>query len=209
MSTFHTKQENFWAQTFGDEYIKRNSDPDLVRGLMPFWSDILRKTSGIKSVLELGANVGLNLKAIKMLVPSLELDAVEINKEAASELQRWGGCSVHNCSALDFQTSKKWDLVFTRGVLIHIDPQQLEHFYGLMLSTSHRYILIAEYYNPTPVDVEYRGHKGYLFKRDFAGELMDRSKSLRLVDYGFVYHRDLLFPQDDITWFLMEKTDLI
>jgi spore coat polysaccharide biosynthesis protein SpsF len=26
-----------------------------------------------------------------------------------------------------------------------------------------------------------------------------------LVDYGFAYHRDPNFPQDDITWFLLEK----
>ena len=26
-----------------------------------------------------------------------------------------------------------------------------------------------------------------------------------LVDYGFVYHRDNCFPQDDINWFLFEK----
>jgi len=28
---------------------------------------------------------------------------------------------------------------------------------------------------------------------------------LELVDYGFVYHRDPVFPQDDINWFLMKK----
>jgi spore coat polysaccharide biosynthesis protein SpsF len=44
-----------------------------------------------------------------------------------------------------------------------------------------------------------------LFKRDFAGEMMDRYPDLKLLDYGFVYHRDPAFPDDDITWFLMEK----
>ena len=28
---------------------------------------------------------------------------------------------------------------------------------------------------------------------------------MQLLDYGFAYHRDPNFPQDDITWFLMEK----
>ena len=28
---------------------------------------------------------------------------------------------------------------------------------------------------------------------------------LQLIDYGFQYHGDHNFPQDDITWFLMEK----
>jgi spore coat polysaccharide biosynthesis protein SpsF len=90
-------------------------------------------------------------------------------------------------------------------VLIHINPDELAGVYDMMLKASSRYILIAEYYNPVPVEVAYRGHGGVLFKRDFAGEMMDRSGSLRLVDYGFVYHRDPLFPQDDGTWFLMER----
>ena len=34
---------------------------------------------------------------------------------------------------------------------------------------------------------------------------MDKFPSFRLVDYGFVYHRDSNFPKDDITWFLLQK----
>ena len=51
----------------------------------------------------------------------------------------------------------------------------------------------------------YRGHAGKLFKRDFAGELLERYADLSLVDYGFVYRRDPNFRQDDLTWFLLEK----
>ena len=36
---------------------------------------------------------------------------------------------------------------------------------------------------------------------------MDAYPELRLVNYGFAYHRDESFPQDDITWFLLEKRD--
>jgi hypothetical protein len=35
---------------------------------------------------------------------------------------------------------------------------------------------------------------------------LDRYPDLDLVDYGFVYHRDPLFPQDDMTWFLLQRT---
>jgi spore coat polysaccharide biosynthesis protein SpsF len=72
-----------------------------------------------------------------------------------------------------------------------------------MHELSNKYILVAEYYNPTPVEVPYRGYSGKLFKRDFAGELIDRHK-MKLLDYGFVYHRDT-HPQDDVTWFLLSK----
>ncbi len=34
---------------------------------------------------------------------------------------------------------------------------------------------------------------------------MDKYKDLKLVDYGFAYHRDMKSAQDDVTWFLLEK----
>lgn len=90
-------------------------------------------------------------------------------------------------------------------MLIHIAPQHLQAVYQKLYNASNRYILISEYYNPTPVSVEYRGHKDKLFKRDFAGEMLDCYSDLKLIDYGFVYRRDAHFAQDDTTWFLMQK----
>jgi pseudaminic acid biosynthesis-associated methylase len=92
-----------------------------------------------------------------------------------------------------------------KGVLIHINPAELPQVYDKLVSATGRYLLVAEYYNPVPVDILYRGHSDRLFKRDFAGEIMDRHVQMKLLDYGFVYHRDPQFPDDDFTWFLMEK----
>jgi hypothetical protein len=66
------------------------------------------------------------------------------------------------------------------------------------------YILIDEYYNPYPVSIDYRGEKNKLFKRDFAGELLDKYPDLELIDYGFTYSRDGW--NDNTNWFLMRKT---
>ena len=77
--------------------------------------------------------------------------------------------------------------------------------YDTLPGISRKYILIDEYYNPSPVEVLYRGNEGRLFKRDFTGEFLDRFQNVRLVNYGFVYHRDVNFPLDDVTWFLVEK----
>ena len=63
-----------------------------------------------------------------------------------------------------------------------------------------------EYYNPTPVEISYRGHSGKLFKRDFAGEMLDRFLDLQLLDYGFCYSRDYNFLYGNATWFLLEKS---
>jgi pseudaminic acid biosynthesis-associated methylase len=102
-------------------------------------------------------------------------------------------------------TDHLYDVTFTKGVLIHINPDDLNKVYENLYNLSKRYIMVCEYYNPQPVTVSYRGNENKLFKRDFAGELIDRY-GLRLLDYGFVYHRDNYFPLDDGTWFLMEKT---
>lgn len=96
-------------------------------------------------------------------------------------------------------------MTLIKTVLIHINPNELNTVYEKLYNCSQKYILIAEYYNPTPMTVEYRGHSNRLFKRDFAGEMMDKYSDLKLIDYGFLYHRDNNFPEDDITWFLMEK----
>ncbi|MBI3705395.1 MAG: pseudaminic acid biosynthesis-associated methylase, partial [Rhizobiales bacterium] len=40
---------------------------------------------------------------------------------------------------------------------------------------------------------------------DVAGDMLDRVP-LRIVDYGFAWRRDPVFPQDDVTWFLLERT---
>jgi spore coat polysaccharide biosynthesis protein SpsF len=74
-----------------------------------------------------------------------------------------------------------------------------------MYTCSNKYLLVIEYYNPTPVTIEYRGNQDKLFKRDFAGEIMQRYPDVSLVKYGFAYHASS-FPQDDLTWFLLEKS---
>ena len=97
------------------------------------------------------------------------------------------------------------DLVLISGVLIHINPNHLPEVYDKLVAASSRYLLVVEYYNPTPIVVPYRGHTDRLFKRDFAGEIMDRHPEMQLLDYGFAYHRDPNFPLDDANWFLLEK----
>lgn len=202
---FRTEQEIFWAGEFGDNYINRNMEKKMLASKVCTWNKILQHAGKINTCLEMGPNIGLNLVALGVLLPQLVMFGVEINQKAAEECSKIDCVTVYNESILDFSTDKKYDLVFTSGVLIHINPDELPSVYDKMYNFSSRYIVVAEYYNTTPVDVDYRGNTGKLFKRDFAGEMMDRHPDLKLVDYGFIYHRDNNFPDDDITWFLLEK----
>lgn len=204
--THATEQETFWEGAFGDEYVDRNQGSQLVASKTAFFSKVLARAHSVNSVLELGSNIGLNLVALRHLLPAAQLSAVEINQKAASELKsKLPDVNLHVKSILEFQPDATWDLVFTKGVMIHINPEKLANVYELLHRASSRYILVSEYYSPKPTEITYRGHTGKLFKRDFAGEMLDKFPDLHLVDYGFVYHRDPHFPQDDSTWFLMEK----
>ena len=203
---FKTEQEAFWAGEFGTEYIQRNQGDALLAFNLDFFAKALRATRGVKTCIEFGANIGMNLKALKLLHPTQEQHGIEIYADAALQLaQVIPAQHVHQTSILNFQPTQTWDLVLIKGVLIHINPDELPQVYDKLVGSSSRYLLVAEYYNPAPVAIPYRGHTDRLFKRDFAGEIMERHPKMELVDYGFAYRRDPNFPQDDITWFLMER----
>ena len=148
----------------------------------------------------------MNLRALKILFPEQQQFGVEINAQAAAELRKVVPPeNVFEMSILDFTPPQTFDLVLDKGTLIHINPQHLPQVYDLLNRSTGKHLLVCEYYNPTPTHVSYRGHNDRLFKRDFCGEILDLYPALNLIDYGFIYHRDNNFPQDDITWSLMEK----
>ena len=206
-----TEQEKFWAGEFGTEYSDRNVGANILASNLALFADIFKRVPKLSSVVEFGSNIGLNLKALDLLYPGQAQSAVEINEVAAKKINdALPNTKVFNLSISDFEPGMlvdgPCDLALIKGVLIHINPEQLNMVYEKLYESSKRFILVCEYYNPKPDTVSYRGHADKLFRRDFAGELLDRYSDVNLVNYGFAYHRDPSFPQDDLTWFLLEKS---
>jgi len=203
---FDTKQEEFWAGKFGEEYISRNTLEELLASNLWFFSKALARVDNLSSVIEFGTNIGNNLYALHQLFPNIESTGIEINKKAIEVLkENLPKTTIINDSILNFVPKEKFDLSLIKGVLIHQDPIVLDGLYETIYNSSKKFILVAEYYNPSPVSLEYRGEKDKLFKRDFAGEIMEKYEDLDLIDYGFAYRRDKKSPQDDISWFLLAK----
>jgi len=208
LNKYRTEQEESWAGEFGDAYIKRNEDlkNKYYKNNIPIFAKIFSHTTNVNSVLEFGSNIGLNLEAMRVLKPDLDLSAIEINATAVESLKEVAGVKIYHQSILDFEPDYPRDFVLIKGVIVHLNPDWLDKVYELMYASSKNYICFVEYYDPHPVEVFYHGYRDRLFKRDFAGEMMDKFPDLKLVEYGFVYHRDNNFPQDDVTWFLLQKS---
>src|SRR5512133_2502448 len=159
-SEHSTAQEQFWAGEFGSDYIARNRGDALLASNLAFFSKALERAGPIQSCAEIGANVGMNLKAIRILHPSIRCTAVEINSEAAGELaQLIGRENVFNGSISDWKPTAPADLALSKGVLIHLAPDCLPTAYRRLYDASARLILLGEYYSPQPVSIPYRGHE--------------------------------------------------
>lgn len=200
------EQETFWAETYANDYIRKNSHFDKKLGVEG-WEKMLMKAQNINSILECGCNIGRNITFLNEVKPDANKSIIEISKPAFEyvknnlKLDKAVNCSIVE-SNLD---PKSFDLTFTIGVLIHIHPDNLLANMKKMYEYSNKYILIGEYFNRTPVTIEYQGESDKLFKSDF-GKMFLENFDVSLVDYGFLWgHVYDSAGFDDITWWLFEK----
>jgi spore coat polysaccharide biosynthesis protein SpsF len=202
-----TMQLDTWRGAFGDAYVDRNqADDDALGARTRMWARMLERLGPLGPVLEVGANIGLNLRALQRLGVR-DLTAVEPNAKARATLAADGVLPaerVHDAfgAGLPFADGA-FDLVFTSGVLIHVPPADLEATMREIVRTSRRYVACAEYFSVEPQEKRYRGAEGLLFTRDFGGAYLDLEPRLELVDYGFFWRRAT--GLDDLTWQVFAK----
>jgi pseudaminic acid biosynthesis-associated methylase len=204
-------QEQFWQGQFGDDYTARNVN--LVENNYQMFRTIFNWVWGkdeylfyddIKSIIEFGAGSGQNIQALQRIFPDAKFDVVEINKKACEklkELNSW--CGIIENSILNFDINfYKYDLVLSKGLLIHIAPENIEKAFDVLYNASNKYILLAEYYSPARREILYRGEHNKLWAFDFIKPILDRG--CKILDYGFVSRYDK-YPQDDLTFALFKK----
>lgn len=207
LGLYMNEQEEFWINSIARDYMLANSSFNVPLAIEA-WHKMLSKidVSSLNSFLECGCNIGRNLKSLKSLAPNATAAVIEINGEALDIAMKNNVVSeAFHGSIKDADLNHEFNLVFTSGVLIHINPQDLPVTMQKIYDLSDRYILIAEYFNRTPVSIEYRGQSDKLFKRDFGKEFLENF-NLKLLDYGFLWGH--IFDEagfDDITYWLFEK----
>ncbi len=202
-------QLRFWRAQFGNEYTRRGTHAAAhLRERAALWAPIIAALAGAPptSILEVGANIGNNLRALRQLTDA-ELFAVEPNAMARDLLitdQVIPAANVHDghAAAMDLPDAAI-DLVFTSGVLIHVHPDDLAESCREIHRVASRYIACIEYFADQPREVPYRGHAERLFTRDFGSFWLDLFPDLETVDYGFIWKR--LTGHDNLTWWLFRK----
>ena len=193
--------ESLWQGQFGDSYTTRNAS--AAEGRLPFWKEL---TSSIQvgSVLEVGCNLGANLRWLAELLPPHQVYGVDINHSALAEVRRvlptvnavWA-----KARELPFR-DRFFDLVYTTGVLIHQAPDAVEDVMREIVRCSNRYVLAGEYYAETLTEVPYRGEEGSLYKMDFGATYLEKFPELTLVKKGFLPRGS---GWDDLTFWLLER----
>jgi|SRR6478735_2127339 pseudaminic acid biosynthesis-associated methylase len=193
-----SRLERLWSGTFGDAYTERNTDVAGYRG--PFWRDVVAETRPA-SVLEIGANVGANLSWLTQLAPDASITGLDVNAAAVEEMRRRVPPArgvVAGARALPF-ASDAFDLVATVAVLIHQPDDTLLTAMSEVVRCARRWLLCAELHDATTTEVDWRGERGALFKRDYGAIYREHFPELRLVRHGLL---DRSQGWDDVTFWL-------
>jgi len=190
-----TEQMDQWGNEFGEEYTKRNPNtPDEMQALYrarfgvertamneEFLGDLPRDAR----ILEVGCNVGAQLNLLSRMGFE-NLYGVEINPfaiERSHELNSGLPIYVIKGSALELPFKDGWfDLVYTSGVLIHINPNDLPTVQREMARCASKWVWGFEYYAEEGyVEIPYRGESNLLWKTDFAKRFTENTSGLQLV----------------------------
>ena len=145
-------QADAWTNAHGMKYVVHHLKEDWQKSRVEKWRQILSHFPDATSCFEIGCNIGTNLRTIRHCRPEAVVSGLEINPYAALEAEKIsnGDVFLGEIASHDFK-HEQYDLVFSRGVLIHINPDKIEEVITKMISAASKYLLIWENYSPAYV----------------------------------------------------------
>jgi pseudaminic acid biosynthesis-associated methylase len=187
-----THQMKVWQDQFGKEYTERSvfSPKGLDWEYQATWgvtrtamnADFLQGVEQDGCILEVGCNVGNQLLCLQSMgftrLYGIEIQAYAVEK-AKSRSQ---DINIIQGSAFDLPFRDAYfDLVFTSGVLIHLNPSDLPKALGEIHRCSRHFIWGFEYFAERFTEVRYRGQENMLWKGDYSGAYQRQFPNLRLI----------------------------
>jgi pseudaminic acid biosynthesis-associated methylase len=198
-----TKQLATWKAEFGREYTDRNlysfEEIDRLleesRGVKQ--SEIFRQLLPLRGfssgrVLEVGCNIGNQLKLFDSVFPGFELYGIDPQNYAINKgrtLNPGINFLVGSAFQIPFEDGM-FDLVMTNGVLTHIHPDNLLGALSEIYRSSHRFIFCDEAFAEQPCEINYRGHTGLYWKMNYMELYLDNFPDLKCLEVRHLHHRD-------------------
>ena len=192
-----------WAQSYGVNYIVKGLGEDWETTRVPLWENVVAELRACETILEIGCNIGMNVRAINKLQPQARITGLEINRICVDLVKKdLPYVDVIHDSLLSYKGRNKWDMVLSRGVLIHINPDALPEAYKKLGRMARKYVFLAEHYSESvEIDAGYppsgRGfdkQDDFLWRRDFFTEFEQENPEFKRV-------REFTWPPDK------QKTD--
>lgn len=182
-----------WKNEFGKTYTDRNNMTVEEMNLLykanygitrtELNNEFLKDFDKRIRILEVGSNIGNQLLCLQNMgfanLYGLEpqLYAVELSKKNTKSINIIEG----NAFDIPFKDNY-FDLVFTSGVLIHINPENINKALDELYRCSNSYIWGFEYFIPVGYEmIQYRGKEELLWKTDFSRLFLDRFSDLFVV----------------------------
>lgn len=198
------KEINGWEDKFGEEYTKRNMiTPSELDNLYLKRYGISRTEMNYEfleflnrdlKILEVGSNIGNQLNLIhkigfkNLYGIEINFNAIKISNKLNAELPIY----VIKGNALELPFKDEFfDLVFTSGVLIHINPNNIEKAISEIYRCSKKYIWIFEYFTDIGYpEVKYRGQSNLLWKTNFKKLFLEYFPELKVVKENLYHYNE-------------------
>lgn len=199
-----------WKNEFGKTYTDRNNmtveemdslykaNYGITRAELN--NEFLKDLDKRIRILEVGSNIGNQLLCLQNMgfanLYGLEpqLYAVELSKKNTKSINIIEG----NAFDIPFKDNY-FDLVFTSGVLIHINPENINKALDEIYRCSNSYIWGFEYFIPVGYEmIQYRGKEELLWKTDFSRLFLDRFSDLfvvkkKIIKYTNSKNEDMMY----------------
>jgi len=208
--SIENEQLKEWKNEFGKNYTDRNymtvKEMDSLYKInygitrTELNNEFLKDFDKNIKILEVGSNIGNQLLCLQnMEFKNLygiepQLYATELSKKNTKSINIIEG----NAFDIPFKDNY-FDLVFTSGVLIHINPDNISKALDEIYRCSNSYIWGFEYYAPEGYKmIQYREKEELLWKTDFSKLFLDRFPNLclmrkKIVKYTNSENEDVMY----------------
>jgi pseudaminic acid biosynthesis-associated methylase len=206
-----SKQSEAWGSKFGKEYTDRNmmTLEDMEKLTKKYYGVTRTKINDLflgnlnrnYRILEVGCNIGNQLECLQKM-GFTNLCGIDVSEYAVDYAKKHTtGLNIIHGNGLEIPFKDGYfDIVFTSGVLIHINEKDLLDVMKEIYRCSSRFIFGFEYFAKERTEINYRGKDDLLWKDNFNKKYCDLFPEMKTVKLK--YYKYLENGNQDVVYLL-------